>query len=107
MTYRPVGFGSHHWETVDAGGARWWATVDDLTAKPTSPGEPLTAAFDRLHASLATARALHEHGRGFAVAPLPASDGRCVRRIKGGGPEGPGGGEINDRYAIALYPYVE
>ena len=101
VAYRPVGFGSHHWETVDADGGRWWVTVDDLAMKASGP------AFDRLHASLAAAQALREHGRGFAVAPLTASDGRCVVRIKGGGPEGLGGGEINDRYAVALYPYLE
>jgi spectinomycin phosphotransferase/16S rRNA (guanine(1405)-N(7))-methyltransferase len=91
VAYRPVGCGSHHWETGDADGGRWWATVDDLVTKPVAPP---TTAFDRLRASLSAARSLREHGRDFVVAPLTASDGQCLLRV-------------DERYAVALYPYVD
>jgi spectinomycin phosphotransferase/16S rRNA (guanine(1405)-N(7))-methyltransferase len=94
LTYRPVGFGSHHWDGVDATGRRWWVTVDDLETKRVSRLEPDPAAFDRLHAALAAAAALREHGRPFAVAPVVATDGRYLV-------------PIDDRYAVALYPYVD
>jgi Phosphotransferase enzyme family len=94
MTYRPVGFGSHHWEGVDAVGRRWWVTVDDLETKRRSRLEAYDAAFDRLHTALAAAAALREHGRAFAVAPVIGADGRYLARF-------------DDRYAVALYPYLD
>lgn len=60
MAYRPVGFGSHHWEVTDAAGTRWFVTVDELEAKRCWLGEPLDAAFGRLRASLAAARDLRD-----------------------------------------------
>lgn len=92
-TYRPVGFGSHHWDVLDSGGRRWFGTVDDLTTKRLTLAEPLGGAFDRLRAALATAAALRESGRRFVVAPVPTVDGRPVVRV-------------GERYAMALYPFV-
>jgi hypothetical protein len=94
IAYRPVGFGSHHWEGVDATGGRWWVTVDDLETKRRSRLETYDAAFDRLHAALAAPAALREHGRAFAVAPVAGADGRYLARF-------------DDRYAVALYPYLD
>jgi spectinomycin phosphotransferase/16S rRNA (guanine(1405)-N(7))-methyltransferase len=93
LTYRPLGFGSHHWEATDAGGQRWWVTVDDLDAKRASCRQSRDAAFERLRASLAASVALRAHGHAFAVAPIPATDGRCLARL-------------DDRYAVAVYPNV-
>lgn len=72
VEYVPVGFGSHHWSTTDAHGKRWFVTVHDLAAKRHSPTDPIAAVFDRLRASLATARALRESGATFVLAPLPS-----------------------------------
>jgi len=94
MTYRAVGFGSHHWVVVDAAGVRWFVTVDDLKVKRDWLGEPLDAAFGRLRASLAAARELLDCGRDFVVAPVPARDGEPLIRA-------------NDRFGVALYPFVD
>ena len=94
MAYRPVGFGSHHWEAVDAAGARWFVTVDELQAKQRSLDEPLAAAFGRLRASLSAARDLRDCGAAFVVAPVPARDGEPVVRL-------------TDRLTVALYPFVD
>jgi spectinomycin phosphotransferase/16S rRNA (guanine(1405)-N(7))-methyltransferase len=92
--YRPVGFGSHHWKIIDAGGRRWFVTVDDLENKRHSRREPLDTAFDRLRASLAAATALRGHGYSFAVAPIATLGGEPLAR----------GG---DRFGVALYPFVD
>jgi hypothetical protein len=94
LNYQPVGFGSHHWDGVDATGVRWWVTVDDLERKRVSRLEPYGVAFDRLHAAIGAAAALRRHGRAFAVAPVPGADGRFLARL-------------DERYAIALYPYLD
>ncbi len=94
MTYRPVGFGSHHWAVVDAAGTRWFVTADDLETKRHWLGEPLTAAFGRLRASLAAARDLRDSGRTFVVAPVPTRDGEPLVRA-------------NDRFGVALYPFLD
>lgn len=94
MSYRPVGFGSHHWEITDPGGARWFVTADELEHKRHHSGEPLGTAFGRLRGSLAAARSLREHGRAFVVAPVPALNGEPLVRVA-------------ERFGVALYPYVE
>jgi Phosphotransferase enzyme family len=94
MTYRPLGFGSHHWRIVDTGGARWFGTVDELETKRRTADESLDTAFDRLRAALGTARALHDHGGTFAVAPIPTRGGAAVVRV-------------DDRFGVALYPYLD
>jgi spectinomycin phosphotransferase/16S rRNA (guanine(1405)-N(7))-methyltransferase len=92
--YRPVGFGSHHWEVVDTAGARWFVTADELDLRRHSPAEPLTAPLDRLRRALAAAAALRDLGHRFVVAPVPARDGEPVMRAGG-------------RFGVALYPFVE
>jgi spectinomycin phosphotransferase/16S rRNA (guanine(1405)-N(7))-methyltransferase len=93
LTYRPVGFGSHHWELTDTEGARRFVTVDDLRTRRAAIGEPLAAGYDRLRASLVAAQALRAAGRDFVVAPLPARDGEPLSRLAG-------------CFAVAVYPFV-
>ena len=91
--YRPVGWGSHHWEVIGASGARWFVTVDQLEDKRVSRREPLAVGFRRLHAALAAATDLRDGGAGFVVAPVPAGDGEPLARL-------------GDRFAVAVYPFV-
>lgn len=95
LDYLPVGWGSHHWSAVEATGRRWFVTVDDLTLRRHSDHEPLRAAYRRLETALGAAGDLREHGLDFVVAPVPTADD--------GGPLA----RITDRYAVALYPYVD
>jgi spectinomycin phosphotransferase len=83
LEYRPVGFGSHHWELTDTSGDRRFVTVDDVR----------TRGFDSVRAPLAAAQALRATGRDFVVAPLPSRDGAPVIRL-------------GDAYALAVYPFV-
>ncbi len=94
MVYRPLGFGSHHWEVVDAGGRRWFVTVDELETKRHSTREPLSTAFNRLRAALTVAGDLRDCGRAFVVAPVPTLAGEPVARLA-------------ERFAVAVYPFVE
>jgi spectinomycin phosphotransferase/16S rRNA (guanine(1405)-N(7))-methyltransferase len=94
IEYRPVGFGSHHWEVVDADGVRWFVTVDELDTKRASLDEPLDAAFDRLRAALLAARDLRANGRDFVVAAVPAVNGEPVVRL-------------GERHAVAVFPFVD
>jgi hypothetical protein len=94
MTYRAVGFGSHHWAVTDTAGTRWFVTADELENKRHGLGEPLDAAFGRLRASLAAARDLRDCGAAFVVAPVPAADGEPLVRT-------------GDRFAAALYPFID
>lgn len=94
IEYRPVGWGSHHWEAADPDGGRWFVTADELASKTLSESEPVTAAYGRLRTSLAAARALRDAGRAFVVAPVPAVDGEPVVRV-------------NDGFGVAVYPFVE
>jgi len=94
MAYRPVGFGSHHWEVTDDGGGRRWVSADDLPYKRYRRDEPLDAPFDRLCAALGAAVELRDAGRAFAVAPVPSRDGRPALRV-------------GEAFAVAVYPYVE
>jgi aminoglycoside phosphotransferase (APT) family kinase protein len=81
LTYRPVGFGSHHWELVDTAGSRWFVTVD----------EP--ADLGKLRASLSVAADLHATGHAFAVAPVPTTTGAPLTET--------------DPFAITVYPFVD
>jgi hypothetical protein len=94
VEYRPLGWGSHHWDVTDAAGSRWFVTADDLEHKRLSDGEPLSAAFGRLRASLAAATDLRDCGRTFVVAPVPAGGGEPLARA-------------SDRFAVAVYPFVD
>jgi hypothetical protein len=103
MEYRPVGWGSHHWEVVDTAGSRCFVTVDDLDKRRVSDGEPPAAAFGRLRASLAAARDLRDCGRSFVVAPVPAGDGEPLARVRDHGDQS----DRDNRFAVALYPFME
>jgi spectinomycin phosphotransferase/16S rRNA (guanine(1405)-N(7))-methyltransferase len=94
IDYRAVGFGSHHWEVIDADGVRWFVTVDDLDGKRQSVNEPEAAAFGRLRAALATAMDLRDSGAAFVVAPIPTLAGEPLVRM-------------DRRFGVALYPYVD
>jgi hypothetical protein len=87
VIYRPVGWGSHHWAARN----QWFVTVDELEVKRHTEGEALDLAYDRLRAALAAAAALPSS---IVVAPVPARSGDPVVRCA-------------DRYAMAVYPYVE
>lgn len=95
LAYRPVGWGSHHWEVAGADGTRWFVTVDELEQKRLTAAESADDGFARLTASLRSAVALRETGLDFVVAPLP--------------PPGDGGGpaaRLGERFAVAVYPFV-
>ena len=94
LAYRPVGWGSHHWEVSDAAGGRWFVTADQLENKRHTQAEPLTTAFGRLRASLATAVELRAAGLDFVVAPVTARDGA---------PLAPAG----QRFGVAVYPWID
>ena len=94
VEYRPVGFGSHHWLAADAGGGRWFVTVDDLSARVASDDEWPDAGYDRLRAALRTASAVRDTGAAFVVAPAPRPDGEVLHRL-------------DRRFVAALYPYVD
>ena len=93
ITYRPVGFGSHHWEVADPGGCRWFVSADELHNKRVLLTESLDTTFGRLRAALATAVSLRASGRSFVVAPVPASDGEPLARA-------------GEEFAVAVYPFV-
>ncbi|MFY1693690.1 phosphotransferase [Plantactinospora sp. WMMB782] len=93
LGYRAVGRGSHHWEVTDAGGGRWFVSVDDLGTKRLGLADPLDAAYQRLRAALDTARRLREHGCAFVVAPVPTRDGESLVGV-------------GDRFGVAVYPYL-
>jgi hypothetical protein len=93
VEYVPVGFGSHHW-TVHDGARRWFVTVDDLAAKQQSIDDGRDAVFHRLMRALSAARTVADRGLEFIVAPIRAVDGAVVRRV-------------GDRYAVAVYPFID
>jgi Phosphotransferase enzyme family len=94
MEYRPVGWGSHHWEVTDAAGMRWFVTADDVQNKRVSAGEPLAAGFDRLRASLAAAMDLRECGAAFVLAPVATAGGEPLARV-------------SDGFGVTVYPFVD
>ena len=94
LRYAAVGGGSHHWEVTDAGGHRYFATLDDLDHKGWL-GHDRESAFDGLRAAFDTALALHdEAGLAFVVAPVTARGGETVRRA-------------GAQYSVALFPLVD
>jgi spectinomycin phosphotransferase len=96
MEYLTVGAGGYHWVVRDTTTThqRHFLTVDDLDQK-NFLGEKRTAAFTGLHAALRTAGALRDRaGLEFVVAPIATNAGEPVVRI-------------DERYAVAVYPYLE
>lgn len=94
MAYRPVGFGSHHWEVLDGSGGRWFLTADDLATRQRSRDEPPGAPYARLRASLAAAVDLRDDGRPYVVAPLSTLDNEPLALVAG-------------RFGVAVYPFVD
>jgi len=92
LTYRPVGFGSHHWELVDTSGDRWFVTVDDIGAACASAEEPWAEARTRLAAAFDTAARLAEVGVDFVVAPVRTGTADVLVDV----------GE----YAVSVFPLV-
>ncbi|WP_067500530.1 phosphotransferase [Actinoplanes sp. TFC3] len=79
LTYQAVGFGSHHWEIPG-----YFISVNELRSDDT---------WGRLHDAYAAVSALQATGRDRAVAPLPACDGKPIRRL--------------GNYAVAVCPFVD
>jgi hypothetical protein len=96
LDYRTVGFGSHHWEVVEAGGARWFVTADEPDRRRLSELEPAAAARARLAAAIGAARSLvnADSRFDFVVAPIPSLDGQLLL-------------DVGDGYCAALYPMLE
>jgi spectinomycin phosphotransferase len=93
LDYLPIGFGSHHWETVGADGSRWFVSADDLLAGPHAGGAP-DDVFAMLDRAFRTAAALRDAGLEFVLAPVPSGGGAVLRRI-------------DARYAIRVEPFVD
>lgn len=93
LEYLPVGFGSHHWRTVDSRGVRRFVTVDDLQASfQASPDT--NVVFDALDRAFRTACWLRDEAQlEFVVAPLRDDDGIVIRRL-------------SDRYAVTVSPFI-
>jgi len=93
LQYKPVGFGSHHYVALDADDARWFVTVDDLTAetRPTPDPEMALAALDD---ALRTAVALRQSGLEFVHAPIEGSGGALLARV-------------GQRYALSLFVFID
>ena len=96
LDYRAVGFGSHHWEVVEAGGTRWFVTVDDLAQRRHAPGATYAQVQARLAASLCAARTLRNSSMDFEfiVAPVPSLDGAVLL-------------SVGEGFAAAVYPLLE
>jgi Phosphotransferase enzyme family len=93
LSYRPVGFGSHHWDVATPAGQRWFLTADELHYKKIRPSDSHDVAFDRLRAALGAASDLRAAGATFVVAPVPAAGGEPVVRA-------------GQDFAVAVYPFV-
>ena len=94
LCYQAVGFGSHHWLAADSGGLNLFATVDDLSEMRRDHTDTANAVFGRLDQAFESAQSLsRDAGLDFVVAPLPASDGRVLRRL-------------TDRYSLVVHPYL-
>jgi aminoglycoside phosphotransferase (APT) family kinase protein len=131
MDYRPVGFGSHHWRTVDAADRHWFVTVDELEHKRHREAEPLSVAFARLRAALATSIDLRDALRHAPDGASPASTrpgstsrpspdgGHLSTEPHGTGPavdfvsapeatrEGEPAAGMDERFGVAVYPFIE
>jgi aminoglycoside phosphotransferase (APT) family kinase protein len=93
VTYRAVGWGSHHWEVTDSAGERWFVTADELHNKRVRLAESLDVAFERLRRALTAAVDLRINGCQFVIAPVPANGEVVVR--------------AGEEFGVAVYPFVE
>lgn len=85
LSYAPVGFGSHHWTTIDHVGRGWFVTADR-----TGDGGIIRGV---LSAALATTLQLRRHGLEFIVPPVTARSGEILHQV--------------GRYAVSLYPLLD
>jgi len=92
LCHLPVGFGDHHWELIDASGARWFVTVAELAGgwRGTGPA----AGYADLRAAMETVTALSRAGLEFAVAPVPTAGGQALA-------------PLGDRGAVTVFPYLD
>jgi len=94
LRYLPLGFGSHHWEAVDARGERRFVSADDLEA-PFQAGPDPAGSFAALERAFGTAAALRDlAGLEFVTAPLSDREGRVVHRL-------------GQRYTVSVSPLLE
>ena len=71
-----------------------FVTVDDLSEKLRDDADTVSAVFGRLDQAFESALSLRrDAGLDFVVAPLPATDGRVLRRLTG-------------RYSLVVHPYL-
>ena len=95
LTYKPVGFGSHHWlaEAPDGRRNRWFVTVDDHHKGRL--GFPPETSFDALDRAMRTAATLRGLGLDFVVAPIPDHEGNVLHRLG------------DTHYSLVLFPYLD
>lgn len=93
LTYRPVGFGSHHWIAEAQDGRRWFVTVDDH--RKGRLGFAQEISFDALDRAMRTAAALLDLGLEFVVAPIPDDECNVLHRLG------------DSDYSLALFPYLD
>ena len=96
LEYRALGFGSHHWEVVEAGGGRWFVTVDELAQRRNVGSETNAQVQARLAASVGAARALKNSSTRyeFIVAPIPSLDGAVLL-------------SVGEGFCTSVYPLLE
>jgi Phosphotransferase enzyme family len=92
LEYRPVGFGSHHWEVTDNQGLRHFVTVDELSSE-SRLGDEVSALGLHLRQALAVASDLRAFGCRFVVAPMATKAHSLFVQI--------------DSYVVALFPFIE
>lgn len=79
LDFLPVGFGSQHWLATHPAGRRWFVTVDDHRGGRMGMAD--AESVDGLDSVFQVASAVHDRaGQTFAIAPIPATDGRAVHR---------------------------
>jgi len=92
LEYRPVGFGSHHWEAIDDQGVRHFVTADELSSE-SRIGDEVSALGLHLRRALEAATDLRAVGCSFVVAPIITRSDDPFVQFSG--------------YSIALYPFIE
>ncbi len=94
LDYLPVGFGSHHWEAVDARGTRWFVSADDLRAGRHAgrDADDVYTGLDRAYCAAAALR--DEAGLEFVLAPVASEGGAVLHRL-------------DERYAVRVEPFVD
>ncbi len=92
LEYLPIGFGSHHWVATDGLGLRHFVTADELSSE-SRRGDEVSALGLHLRSALAAAADLCAVGCDFVVAPIATRANDPFVRL--------------DRYAVALYPFIE